>query len=65
MWTNAPEEYHHEVDGGAPALLGLSAGVGPAVVSFRSSCSSVSHDEEYELATKLETLTFLNFFEGG
>ena len=22
MRTNAPEEYHHDVDGGAPALLG-------------------------------------------
>ena len=52
MRTNAPEEYHHEVDGGAPVLLGSSVGVGPAAVSFKSSASSISRDEEYELATK-------------
>ena len=45
MRTNAPEEYHD--DGGAPALLGSVVEVGPAVVSSKSSCSSVSHDEEY------------------
>ena len=63
MRTNAPEEYH--VDGGAPALLGSVVEVGPAAVSSKSSCSSVSRDEEYELATKEGTLTFLNFFKGG
>jgi hypothetical protein len=51
MRTNAPEEYHHDVDGGAPALLGSSVEVGPAAVSFKSSASFVSRDEEYELAT--------------
>ena len=49
MRTNAPEEYHHDVDGGAPALLGSSVEVGPATVSFKSSASPVSRDEEYEL----------------
>ena len=52
MRTNAPEEYHHDVDGGAPALLGSSVDVGPAAVSFKYSASSASRDEEYELATK-------------
>ena len=52
MRTNAREEYHHEVDGGAPALLGSVVGVGPAAVSSKSSFSSVSQDEEYELGTK-------------
>ena len=52
MRTNAPEEYHHDVDGGAIALLGSSVEVGPTIVSFKSSASSVSRDEEYELATK-------------
>ena len=64
MRTNAPEEYH-EVDGGVPALLGSVVEVGPAAVSSKSSCSSVSRDEEYELATKEGTLTFLKFFAGG
>ena len=64
MRTNAPEEYH-EVDGGAPALLGSVVGVGPTIVSSKSSYSSVSRDEEKELATKEGTLTFLNFFDGG
>ena len=64
MRTNAPEEYHHEVDGGAPTLLGSVVEVGSAAVSSKSSCSSVSRDEEYELATKEGTLTFLNFFAG-
>ena len=49
MRTNAPEEY--QVDEGAPALLGSFVVVGPAAVSSKSSCSSVSRDEEYELAT--------------
>ena len=44
MRTNAPEEYH--VDGGAPALLGSFGVVGPAAVLSKSSCSSVSRDEE-------------------
>ena len=52
MRTNAPEEFLHEVDGGASALLGSFVVVGPAAVSSKSSCSSVSRDEEYELATK-------------
>ena len=65
MRTNAPEEYHHDVDGGAPALLGSCVVVGPAAVSSKSSYSSVSRDEEYELATKEGTLTFLYFFGGG
>ena len=65
MRTNTPEEFLHEVDGGAPALLGSSVGVGPATVSSRSSFSSVSQDEEYELGTKGGTSTFLNFFSGG
>ena len=51
MRTNGPKEYHHDVDGGAPALLGLSVGVGPAAVSSKPQASSVSRDEEYELAT--------------
>ena len=63
MRTNAPEEYH--VDGGAPALVGSFVVVGPAAVSSKSSYSSVSRDEEYELASKEGTLTFLNFFGGG
>ena len=63
MRTNAPEEYH--VDGGAPTLLGSVVVVGPAALSSKSSCSSVSRDEEYELATKEGTLVFLNFFAGG
>ena len=63
MRTDAPEEYHE--DGGVPALLGSFVVVGPAAVSSKSSCSSVSRDEEYELATKEGTLTFLNFFDGG
>ena len=63
MRTNAPEEY--QVDEGAPALLGSFVDVGPAAVSSKSSCSSVSRDEEYELATKEGTLTFLYFFGGG
>ena len=63
MRTNAPEEY--KGDEGAPALLGSFVDVGPAAVSSKSSCSSASRDEEYELATKEGTLTFLNFFAGG
>ena len=63
MRTNAPEEY--QVDEGAPALLGSVVEVGPAVVSSKSSFSSVSRDEEYELAIKEGTWTFLNFFSGG
>ena len=62
MRTNAPEEFHHEVDGGASALLGSFVGEGPAVVSSRSSFSLVSRDEEYELGTRGGTATFLNFF---
>ena len=65
MRTNAPEEYHHDFDGGAASLLGPSVDVGPAAVSSKSSCSSVSRDEEWELATKEGTLVFLNFFAGG
>ena len=52
MRTNAPEEYHHDVDGGAPALLGSSIEVGPTAVSFKSLASSISRDEEYELGTE-------------
>ena len=63
MRTNAPEEY--QVEEGVPALLGSFVVVGPAAVSSKSSCSLVSRDEEYELATKEGTLTFLNFFAGG
>ena len=63
MRTNAPEEY--QVDEGVPALLGSFVVVGPAAVSSKSSYSSVSHDEEHELATKEGTLTFLYFFGGG
>ena len=63
MRTNAPGDNH--VDEGASALLGSLVDVGPAAVSSKSSCSSVSHDEEYELATREGTLTFLNFFGGG
>ena len=48
MRTNAPEDNH--VDEGAPALLGSLVDVRPAAVSSKSSCSSVSCDEEYELA---------------
>ena len=62
MRTNAPEEYHD--DEGAPALLGSVVVVVPAAVSSKSSCSSMSRDEEYELATREGTLTFLNFFSG-
>ena len=51
MRTNAPKEYHHDVDGGAPALLGSSVEVGPAAVSLKSLVSSVSRDEENELVT--------------
>ena len=50
MRTNAPEEYH-EVDGGAPALLGSVVEVGPVAVSSNSLVDSVSRDEEYELVT--------------
>ena len=63
MRTNAPEEYQD--DEGAPALLGSFVVEGPAAVSSKSSFSSVSHEEEYELATKEGTLTFLNLFGGG
>ena len=63
MRTNAPEEY--QADEGAPALMGSFVDVGLAAVSSKSSCSSVSRDEEYELDTKEGTLTFLNFFAGG
>ena len=63
MRTNAREEYQD--DGGAPTLLGSFVVVGPTAVSSKSSCSLVSRDEEYELATKEGTLTFLNFFGGG
>ena len=45
MRTNAPKEYHED-DGGALALLGSVVEVGPAAVSFKSSFSSVSRDEE-------------------
>ena len=45
MRTNAPEEYH-EVDGGAPVLLGSVVEVGPAAVLSKSPYSSVSRDEE-------------------
>ena len=65
MRTNAPEEYHLNVDGGAPTFLGSSVDVGPAAVSSNSSADSVSRDEEYELVTSWGTSTFLNFFEGG
>ena len=51
MRTNAPEENHYDVNGGAPVLLGSFVGVGPAAVSFKSLASPVSCDEEYELAT--------------
>src|SRR3954463_13045489 len=61
--TNAPEDF--QVDEGAPALLGSVVEVGPAAVSSKSSCSAVSRDEEYELATKEGTWTFLYFFGGG
>ena len=64
MRTNAPEEYHYEVDGGAPVLLGSVVGVGPAAVSSKSSFSSGSRDEENELSTKEGTSTYLNFFDG-
>ena len=40
-------------------------GKAPVAVSSKSSYSSVSRDEEYELDTKEGTLTFLNFFGGG
>ena len=40
------EEYHHEVDVGAPALLGSVVGVGTAAVSSKPSFSLVSRDEE-------------------
>ena len=63
MRTNAPEDNH--VDEGAPVLLGMFVDVGHAAMSSKSSCSSVSRDEENELATKEGTLTFLNFFGGG
>ena len=63
MRTNAPEEF--QVDGGVPALSGLFGVVGPAAVSSKSSYSSVSHDEENELATKERALNFLYFFGGG
>ena len=63
MRTDAPEEY--QVDEGAPTLLGSFVVEGPAAVSSKSSCSSMVRDEEYELATKEGTLTFLNFFAGG
>ena len=63
MRTNAPKEY--QVEEGAPVLLGSFVVVGPAAVSSKSSYSFVSRDEEYELATKGGTLTFLNFFGGG
>ena len=63
MRTNAPEEYHD--DEGAPALLGSFVVEGPAVVSSKSSCSSIARDEEYELATKEGTVVFLNLFAGG
>ena len=63
MRTNAPEGNH--VDEEAPALLGSLVDVGPATVSSKSSCSSVSRDEENELATREGTWTFLNFFGGG
>ena len=63
MRTNAPEVY--QVDEGAPTLLGSFDVVGTAAVSSKSSFSSVSRDEEYELATREGTLTFLNFFGGG
>ena len=59
--TNAPEEFHHEVDGGAPALLGSVVEVGLATVSSKSSFSSVSRDEENELVTKEGTFDFLEF----
>ena len=65
MRINAPEEYHHEVDGGASALLGSFVVAGPAAVLSKSSFPSVSRNEEKELATKEGTLTFLNFFYGG
>ena len=44
MRTNAPEEY--QGDEGASALLGSFVVLGPAAVSSKSSCSSVSRDEE-------------------
>ena len=46
-------------------MLGSVVEVGPAAASSKSSFSSVSRDEEYELATREGTLTFLNFFGGG
>ena len=64
MRNNDPEEYH-QIDEGAPALLGSVVEVGPVAVSSKSSCSSVARDEEYELATKEGTFVFLNFFAGG
>ena len=63
MRTNAPEDNH--VEEGVPSLLGSFVDVGPAAVSSKSSCSSVLGDEEYELATREGTWTFLNFFGGG
>ena len=63
MRSNAPEDNY--VDEGAPALSGSFVDVGPAAVSSKSSCSSVSRDEEYELVTKEGTLNFLYFFGGG
>ena len=63
MRTNATKEY--QVDVGAPALLGSFVIVEPTAVSSKSSCLSVSRGEEYELATKEGTLTFLYFFGGG
>ena len=43
--TNAPEEFLHDVEGGARTLLGLSVVVGPAAVSSKCSALSISHDE--------------------
>ena len=51
MRTNAPDKYYHEVDGGAPALLGPFVVVDPAVVSLRSPASSGLRDDEYEVVT--------------
>jgi len=58
MRTNAPEDNH--VDEGVPMLLGSFVDVGPVAMSSKSSCSSVSRDEENELATREGTWTFLN-----
>jgi hypothetical protein len=49
--TNAPEEYHLDKFGGAPALLLLRGEDGPAAVSSTSSFSSVVLEGDTELGT--------------